>query len=512
MVAAWRASARQSSPNRSITLKALQDFLSGLVVSESAKRALLVLVLGLCAIGNLPWHLDNYDQAKQAYVSYEITKGGSWWYQHTPSGDTATKPPLAGWLCLPLWAVTGWWDLAWRLPGFLCTLAILLILTREARRLLPDFGVLLVVAAFGLNLLTPRIATLVRTDMMLTLWITICGWLIYRKIDRGQPWTTSERWAFFLAMLAALMTKGPILYAFVLPGIAAFWFLGPKDRRALVWSGWWTWLVPLVLFCAWLVIGCLTRPEFYKDVVITEFMSRFDQSLKAHEKHQPIWFYFPHLIHKFAPWSLLVIALPIASENVRRHLRANPGALWLVCWALGGLLCMTFIPSKRVDRIFPVVPPFCLLLVSMVSACQCGKRVRAWCGAAVIFAVVSVTGYFLTIIVVSYRDGEDALARFGRKVQALAQEAGARSISMVAGRDEPMILYCGVDSYVLIKRGTREFLNGERDALVLPERRVAEASGPLPPPVLDSGPISKRGESRYLLFLRARPTPPQATP
>ena len=89
-------------------------------------------------------------------------------------------------------------------------------------------------------------------------------------------------------------------------GMAAFWFLGPKDRRSLIWSGWWTWLLASrSVHLAWLVIGCSTKPEFYNDVVIREFMSRFDQSLKAHEKQQPIWFYFPHLLHKFAPWSLL---------------------------------------------------------------------------------------------------------------------------------------------------------------------------------------------------------------
>jgi 4-amino-4-deoxy-L-arabinose transferase-like glycosyltransferase len=469
-------------------------------------------MLGLWAIGNLPWHLDNYDQAKQAYVSYEIAKGGDWCYQHTPHGNTATKPPLAGWLSLPLWWITGSWDLAWRLPSYLCALVILLILALEARRLLPDFGVLLVACAFGLNLFTPRIATLVRTDMMLTLWITICGWLIYRKIDSALPWTASERWAFFFAMLAALMTKGPILYAFILPGMTAFLFFGPRDRRALVWSGWWTWVLPLAFFGTWLVIGCVTRPEFYNDVVISEFMSRFDQSLKAYEKRQPIWFYLPHLLHKFAPWSLLAIALPIASENVRKRLKANPGTIWLACWALGGLLCMTFVPSKRVDRIFPVIPPLCLLLVSMVSACQCGKRVRAWCGAAVLFAVISVCGYFLTVIVMRYRNEDDALARFGRRVQALARQAGARSISIVEGRDEPMVIYCDAGSYVLIKRATRELINGERDALVVPERRIKDADVPLPSAALDSGPISKNGESRYLLFLRPSPTPAQVAP
>ncbi|HEY5704568.1 MAG TPA: glycosyltransferase family 39 protein [Terrimicrobiaceae bacterium] len=454
-------------------------------------------------MGNLPWHLDNYDQAKQAYVAYEIANGGDWWYQHTPHGRTATKPPLAGWLSLPFYWITGSWDFAWRLPGFLCTAAMLWLLVREARRVLPDCGALLVAGSFGLNLLTPRIATLVRTDMMLTLWITICGWLIYRKIERGQPWTRPEKWAFFLAMLAALLTKGPILYAFILPGMAAFWFLGPKDRRRLVWSGLWTWLLPLALFVAWLVIGCTKNPDFYNDVVIREFMSRFDQSLKAHEKQQPIWFYFPHLLHKFAPWSLLALALRAISGNVRRKIKSDPATLWLVCWALGGLLCMTFVPSKRVDRIFPVIPPLCLVLVSMVSACQCGKRVRAWCGAAVVVAVLAVGGYFLTIVWIGFHKKDDALVRFGREVQAIVKEAGISELGVVEGRDEPMVIYCGAARTLRPNLAMRAWNNGELHALVVPERRIKDASF-LPPPTLDSGPISKQGETRYLLFLRRK--------
>jgi 4-amino-4-deoxy-L-arabinose transferase-like glycosyltransferase len=484
-----------------LTLKTITDFLSGLVSSRIAERFLFGLVLLLCAVANLPWHLDNYDQAKQAYVSYQIALGGDWWYQRTPHGDTATKPPLAGWLSLPFYWSTGSWDLAWRLPGYLCTVAILLLLAWEARRQLPDCGALMAISAFGLNLLTPRIASLVRTDMMLALWITICGWLIYRKIDRGQPWLPSEKWMFSLAMLAALLTKGPILYAFILPGMAAFWFLGPQDRRALIWSGWWTWLAPLALFAAWLGIGCSTRPEFYDDVVIKEFLSRFDQSLKAYEKQQPIWFYFPHLLHKFAPWSVLALALPIISENVRRKVRSDPATLWLACWAVGGLLCMTFVPSKRIDRIFPVIVPLTLLLVSMIAACQCGKRVRAWSGAAVVLAALAVSGYFLTLISIGFHNRNDALVQFGRDVQWATREAGAPRIGVVEGRDEAMVIYCDAGSYLPVTRAMRAWANGDLDALVIPERRITDPNL-FPAPKLDSGPISKQKESRYLLFLR----------
>jgi hypothetical protein len=232
-------------------------------------------------------------------------------------------------------------------------------------------------------------------------------------------------------------------------------------------------------------------------------MSRFDQSLKAYEKQQPVWFYFPHLLHKFAPWSLLALALPIVSGNVRRKIKSDPGTLWLACWALGGLLCMTFVPSKRVDRIFPVIPPLCLLLVSMVSACQCGKRVRAWCGGAVVFAVLAVYGYFLTMVRMDYRNNDDALVRFGREVQAVVKKAGISEVGVVEGRDEPMIIYCGAGSYLRVNRAMRAWNNGDLDALVIPERRIANP-GMLPPPTLDSGPISKQNESRYLLFLRPK--------
>jgi 4-amino-4-deoxy-L-arabinose transferase-like glycosyltransferase len=485
------------------TLKAVPGLLSEIMTNRIAELVVLFLVLGLCAVSNLPWHLDDYDQAKQAYVSYEIASGGDWMYQHTPRGNTATKPPLAAWLCLPFHWSTGSWSLAWRLPGYLSTLALLWLLAREARRILPDCGALLVISAFGLNLFTPRIATLVRTDMMLTLWITLCGWLIYRKIGSAQSWTLSEKLAFSAAMLAALLTKGPILYAFLGPGMVAFWLLAPRDRRSLVWSGWWTWLLPLILFLTWLAIGCATRPEFYEDVVVREFASRFDQSLKAHEKRQPIWFYFPHLLHKFAPWSLLALGLPIISGNVRNRIKSDPAVLWLACWAIGGLLCMTFVPSKRVDRIFPVITPLCLLLVSMVSACQCGKRVRAWCGAAVVFAALAVGSYFATIIWLGYRDHDDALVRFGSEVREVSRKAGASRIGVVEGRDEPMVIYCDAGRYLSVVRAMRAWTNGDIDALVIPERRVPDP-GQLPPPVLDSGPISKQSETRYLLFLRPK--------
>ena len=87
----------------------------------------------------------------------------------------------------------------------------------------------------------------------------------------------------FLRDAGRLDDKGAYSLRLYSPRSRRLLVFGPKDRRALIWSGWWTWLVPLALFATWLAIGCATNPEFYNDVVVREFMSRFDQSLKAHE-------------------------------------------------------------------------------------------------------------------------------------------------------------------------------------------------------------------------------------
>src|SRR3954451_23577031 len=88
------------------------------------------VILVLFVVTNLPWNLDDKDQAKQAFTSFEMVEQGHWWFQHTPTGKVATKPPLAGWISAGVFYASrnSSWDLAWRFPGFLCGLLTLRIL------------------------------------------------------------------------------------------------------------------------------------------------------------------------------------------------------------------------------------------------------------------------------------------------------------------------------------------------------------------------------------------------
>jgi 4-amino-4-deoxy-L-arabinose transferase-like glycosyltransferase len=66
---------------------------------------------------NLPWELDDYDQAKPAFSSFEMIREGDWLYQRTPLDFVAEKPPFLGWVSAISYEATRSWDLAWRLPS-----------------------------------------------------------------------------------------------------------------------------------------------------------------------------------------------------------------------------------------------------------------------------------------------------------------------------------------------------------------------------------------------------------
>src|SRR5262249_39950659 len=114
-----------------------------------------------------------------------------------------------------------------------------------------------------------------------------------------------------------------------------------------------------------------------------EFVGRFGETI---HRPQPLLFYLPHLLHKFAPWSVLIVVIALfhlRSRNWRlpaAFREMSPETFWLICWSIGGLIVMSLIPSKRVDRIFPVIPPLCLLLAAQLAlrnSCSHGPAGRS---------------------------------------------------------------------------------------------------------------------------------------
>jgi 4-amino-4-deoxy-L-arabinose transferase-like glycosyltransferase len=116
--------------------------------------AILIALIGLLAlIRSLPWsRFDGYDQSRQAFVSLEMITEGTLWYPHSPTGVSASKPPLLGWISAGLYAITGWWECAWRLPSFAAFMVALGVLFTMGRRIAGKVGGYVAVAVFGLNM------------------------------------------------------------------------------------------------------------------------------------------------------------------------------------------------------------------------------------------------------------------------------------------------------------------------------------------------------------------------
>jgi 4-amino-4-deoxy-L-arabinose transferase-like glycosyltransferase len=441
------------------------------------------VILCLSALTNMPWQLDDYDQAQQAFTSFEMIKEGHWFFQRTPHELIAQKPPLIGWASAAIFAITRSWDIAWRLPSLLTAVVLATILFRSAIAAYGTAAATIALGAFGLNLLSVRLATLVRTDMPLALVIFLLGLLIWQKIRARESWQPRERWEMFALLTASMFIKGPIAFAFLLPGIVLFQWLAEKQSGANAWCGWWPWIASLALFSVWVICGIKFVPGFYEQVVVKEFLGRFSQTV---HRSQPILFYLPHLLHKFAPWSVLILALGVLSFRrtrwgIRNLFRqTTPDIFWLVCWSLGGLVVMSLVPSKRVDRIYPVVPPLCLLLAAQIAGGfrikETDKRVLQWSAAALLFSIVFTGGYTAAKMLSDYRDHADHLEVFSRAVneQVIAHHWRYEVISGDGGGYEGMLLYLQKPHFLQPRKAVQEWNGGALDALVVPKDKISE--------------------------------------
>ncbi len=471
------------------------------------KRA-LPLVLGLVAllfvIANVPWHLDNYDQAKQAYVAFEIEQTGNWLFQTTPAGKSASKPPLMGWISAGFRFLGIPWDWSFRLPSIISATAVTVLLGLAGWRVFGRAGGLLVVAAFGLNLLSPRLATLVRTDMLLAFFIFVPGWIIYLKLRTPSPWTLGERIAFGGAMAGALLTKGPVIYAFLLPGlVAAVFLVKDSDQRRMLWSGWLPWILPLGVFLGWGIAGLLADGNFYEDVVVRELFSRFQEGSRSDERTQPWWFYFPHLIHKFAPWSLFIVAAFALSKTLRHALGKKPELLWCVLWVAGGLVVMTLIPAKRVDRIYPLIPPMALLVVEIAVTLRALKWSRMATGACVIGGAAFSGGYFIGLIPLSISQNASGLVELADAVDDVRAANPGVPLHLVRARDEGLLIYLQTPRFMSTSEFQRAWDSGLPGLFLISNRMQERFSDTLASgEVVIEKPLMHKNETGYRLYKR----------
>ena len=168
---------------------------------------------------------------------------------------------------------------------------------------------------------------------------------------------------------------------------------------------------------------------------------------------------------------------------------------------------MSFVPSKRIDRIFPIVPPFCLLLATFVGRLQEKENLRAiverCCAGAIVLAAFFTSGYAAQKIAAANREQRDAFAVFGR---AVVKETGEHHwrYGVVGGEEEGMLLYVRRAQFLEPPEAAANWNARKLDALVVPDDEIEGLIPQLqgdPKKWLTSG-RAGRYAKRYFLLVR----------
>ena len=350
--------------------------------------ALLLCLAIFFQLGNRA--LFEPDEGRNAETMREMSVSGDYFVPRLNSLLFLDKPFLyfaAGGLTMKALGAN---ELAARLPGVLCTLALAFAVGAVARRWWGDrAGALagLAAAAAPLPILYSQIVIF---DAMLTLWICVAVLALYLAVER-EPATDDHRrpdfryWSVvaWTAMALGVLTKGPV--ALLVPLAAVLpWALWRRRARRLVEHG--SPLVLLVVIVPWLRIVSRADPDFLHYALVTETWSRLTSN--ELKRDAPFWFYLPVVLFGALPWSVA----PIAGWRrvVAGWRERDPQIRYLLLWFVVPYVLFSFMHSKRVHYILPLVPSLLLLSIGLWVRTPAGARLPGVRAAAGIWSLLGL--------------------------------------------------------------------------------------------------------------------------
>jgi hypothetical protein len=172
---------------------------------------------------------------------------------------------------------------------------------------------------------------------------------------------------------------------------------------------------------------------------------------------------------------------------------------------------MELVPSKRFDRILPVVAPMCLLLAASARYLPRHELLKQPIGRVAILlpmlGILFAGGYTWHQVSRNYSEHADVLVKFGEQVKAEVQGQGDR-LAVVNGKDEGMLMYTGALRFTRLDDAINTWRWKRIDWLVLGEHDFNENRDVLgkydlisqTPPVADK-------YNSYRLLRRVNPAP-----
>ena len=176
------------------------------------KNKQFIILAVVCVVTLLPFmgltDFHTKGEPREAIVAYSMIETGNWTLPVNNGGDIAYKPPLFHWCIAALSSIAGKvTEYTSRMPSALALIAMVLggFLFYAKRR---GASVALLMGLITLsNFEVHRAGMNCRVDMMLTAFIVLALYQLYRWCEKGQkgfPWIAT------LFMGCATLTKGPV--------------------------------------------------------------------------------------------------------------------------------------------------------------------------------------------------------------------------------------------------------------------------------------------------------------
>ena len=404
-----------------------------------------------------------------------------------------------------------------RIPSALAALLLLAVTVAIGHRLFPGTRTGLVA---GIALATTGRffwqARWAEPDMLFSagVGLAVLGWLLLRdgKPAAGLP-------VAVLGLAGAILSKGPVLFAIVIPGILTGTFLLPRPRRrgAVLWFAV-AWLAAVGIVSIWLLLA-VRRGYPLGDVLHRQVVERAESGL---HHRQPWHYYLWNLPVDLMPWTVF---LPAAILDLRRDGRFRRERLWLAVWPAVVLALFSLSPEKRSLYLLPVLPALALWIGSALERAWLpsagvgdgdrpagpSRRRGPWIALGLASALFVLAAPFLRLA--------DARGKSNRAVaeELVRRAEGCRSAALQRSEGSPAVAFYAApvlgEKLVFLpnRQAAAAYLRGANACILLTHRAAGEEIARALGDRAEAIPALARSNDEWL-FLKTRPSPGPPSP
>jgi len=311
-------------------------------------------------LGTIP--LLDPDEARYTETSRNMLRTGDFVVPQFAGENRLQKPTLFYWLQAAMLSVVPDEEYAARLPSALGATAIVVLVYwfgcrrwGELHGRVSAFGV----AIFPLTIALSRIAS---TDMTLAAWVTASALWFLTAFRESRPGFLIAAYA---SLGAALLTKGPVAFLFVIPALIPV-LLSPRRRGTIaVRYHLLGILVMAIVLAPWLVLVSHRVPGIWSYWFIDETIARVFTGVKHREMGW--WFYIPATFASTFPVSLCFFRKSLWKHafHAWRNGRLSMENRALILWVLMSLIFFSISHSQLISYAMPILPPIALLVASL---------------------------------------------------------------------------------------------------------------------------------------------------